>query len=379
MDRLKIWNWQKDDWPDFRFDAGRLAGLEADFLRRAGVFSGSFLHIAQDGQDSLTVELMSEEAMKTSEIEGEILSRESVQSSIRRQFGLSTDHRRIPPAEQGVSELMVALYREFDAPVEDGRLLHWHGLLMNGRRDLAAIGRYRSGGDPMQVVSGPLHAPRVHFEAPPSARVTEEMRRFLEWYARSGQLGAAPLPILTRAGLCHLFFVSIHPFEDGNGRMGRALAEKCLAEGLGHPVLLSLSATIHRERKRYYDMLERSNKHNEVTDWLVYFAETILASLAESQSRVEFLIEKTRLLDRLRGHLNERQEKVILRMTREGPKGFQGGLSAENYLAITGTSRATATRDLQDLVEKGALLRSGRLKGTRYRLAMPAGVRRGWS
>jgi Fic family protein len=379
MDGLKIWNWQKADWPDFRFDAGRLAGLEADFLRRAGVFSGSFLHIAQDGKDSLTVELMSEEAMKTSEIEGEILSRESVQSSIRRQFGLSTDHRRIPPAEQGISELMVVLYREFDAPVEDGRLLHWHGLLMNGRRDLAAIGRYRSGGDPMQVVSGPLHAPRVHFEAPPSVRVTEEMRRFLEWYARSGPLGAAPLPILTRAGLCHLFFVSIHPFEDGNGRMGRALAEKCLAEGLGHPVLLSLSATIHRERKRYYDMLERSNKHNEVTDWLVYFAETILASLAESQDRVEFLIEKTRLLDRLRGHLNERQEKVILRMTREGPKGFQGGLSAENYLAITGTSRATATRDLQDLVEKGALLRSGRLKGTRYRLAMPAGVRRGWS
>jgi Fic family protein len=167
--------------------------------------------------------------------------------------------------------------------------------------------------------------------------------------------------------------VSIHPFEDGNGRLGRALAEKCLAEGLGHPVLLSLSATIHRGRKSYYDMLERSNKSNEITDWLVYFAETIITSLAESQSWVEFLIEKTRMFDRLRGHLNERQEKVILRMTREGPKGFQGGLSAENYLAITGTSRATATRDLQDLVEKGALRSSGRLKGTRYRLAIPTG------
>jgi Fic family protein len=120
-------------------------------------------------------------------------------------------------------------------------------------------------------------------------------------------------------------------------------------------------------------MLERSNKSNEITDWLVYFAETIITSLAESQSWVEFLIEKTRMFDRLRGHLNERQEKVILRMTREGPKGFQGGLSAENYLAITGTSRATATRDLQDLVEKGALRSSGRLKGTRYRLAIPTG------
>ena len=372
MVALKPWNWQKGDWPDFRFDAARLAGLEADFLHRAGLFSGSFMHIAPDGKDLLAVELMSEEAMKTSEIEGEILNRESVQSSIRRHFGLSTDHRRIPPAEQGISELMVELHREFDALVDEGRLLHWHSLLMNGRRDLAAIGRYRAGVDPMQVVSGPLHEPRVHFEAPPSAAVLEEMRHFLDWYARSGPRGAAPLPILTRAGLCHLYFVSIHPFEDGNGRMGRALAEKCIAEGLGQPILLSLSATIHRGRKSYYDMLECSNKQNEITDWLVYFAETILASLAESQSWVEFLIEKTRLLDRLRGHLNERQEKVILRMTHEGPKGFQGGLSAENYLAITGTSRATATRDLQDLVEKGALIGSGRLKGTRYRLAIPA-------
>jgi Fic family protein len=372
MPESNVWNWQKNDWPDFRFDESRLRGLEADFLRRAGFFCWSCMQIADDGKDLLSVELMSEEAMKTSEIEGEILNRDSVQSSIRRHFGLSTDHRRIPPAEQGISELMVELYREFEAPVDEMRLLHWHSLLMNGRRDLAAIGGYRLGGDPMQVVSGPLHEPRVHFEAPPSAAVPDEMRHFLEWYADSGPRGRAPLQILTRAGFCHLYFVSIHPFEDGNGRIGRALAEKCIAEGLGYPILLSLSATIHRGRKSYYDMLERSNKHNEITDWLVYFAETILASLAESQSLVEFLVDKTRMFDRLRGHLNERQEKVILRMTREGPKGFQGGLSAENYLAITGASRATATRDLQDLVEKGALISSGRLKGTRYRLAILA-------
>jgi Fic family protein len=134
--------------------------------------------------------------------------------------------------------------------------------------------------------------------------------------------------------------------------------------------LISLSATIHRGRKTYYDMLEHSNKRNEITDWLVYFAETILRALGESQSWLDFLIKKTRMLDRLRGHLNERQEKAVLRMTREGPNGFKGGLSAENYLAITGTSRATATRDLQDLVEKGALVSSGQLKGTRYWLVI---------
>lgn len=186
MATWNVWNWQKGDWPDFRFDAGKLASLEADFLRQAGIFSGSFMHIAQDEKDLLAVELMSEEAMKTSEIEGEVLNRESVQSSIQRQFGLSTDHRRIPPAEQGISELMVELYRKFDAPVDEEKLLHWHGLLMNGRRDLEAIGSYRSGGDAMQVVSGPLHEPRVHFEAPPSAAVPCEMRHFLEWYGPVG-------------------------------------------------------------------------------------------------------------------------------------------------------------------------------------------------
>ena len=223
----------------------------------------------------------------------------------------------------------------------------------------------------MQVVSGPLHSPKVHFEAPPASAVPNEMRRFFEWYRITGPDGTQRLPILTRAGICHLYFVGIHPFEDGNGRIGRALSDKSLAEGLGKPPLIALSAAIHRNRKTYYDTLERSNSRNEITEWLVYFAESVLGAQAESQRWVDFLIEKTRLIDRLRGKWNERQEKVILRMAREGPGGFKGGLSAENYLAITGTSRATATRDLQALVDIGALVRSGRLKGTRYRLAIP--------
>lgn len=370
MPNLKRWNWQQSDWPKFRFDAGRLAALEERFLREAGFYSGTFQHLEKEGRDSVAVEMMSEEAMKTSEIEGEILDRESVQSSIRRQFGLSTDPRKIPPAEEGISRLMVELHQEFDATVDESRLLHWHGILMSGRSDLSWIGSYRVGGDPMQVVSGAIYDPKVHFEAPPSSSVPGEMCRFLDWYSSTVPGGSNRLPILTRAGICHLYFVSIHPFEDGNGRIGRALAEKSIAEGLGHPVLIALSASIHRARKTYYDTLEHSNKSNEITDWLVYFGETILRAQAESQSWVDFLIKKTRLLDRLRGLLNERQEKAVLRMAREGPSGFKGGLSAENYLAITGTSRATATRDLQDLVEKGALVSSGRLKGTRYRLVI---------
>jgi Fic family protein len=364
------WNWQQADWPVFRYDHRKLDALEAEFLRQSGMFSGSIRHITDGDKEQITVELISEEALNTSEIEGEILNRDSLQSSIRRNFGLATDNRKIPPAEQGIAQMMVELYREFDAPMGDALLFRWHESLMNGRRDLANIGSYRTGSNPMQVVSGPLYEPEVHFEAPPSSAVPAEMKRFMKWFASTSPTGKTPLPILTRAGIAHLYFVTIHPFEDGNGRIGRAIAEKVISEGLGHAALIALSLTINRGRKTYYELLERSNKGNEITDWLVYFARTILDAQAHSQELVEFLIAKTKFYDRLRGQLNERQAKVIARMFREGPSGFKGGLSAENYIRITSTSRATATRDLQDLVDKQALVRTGTLKSTRYHLCL---------
>ena len=368
MEDWTHWNWQQADWPEFRYDRTQLDALEAEFLWQSGVFSGCIRHVTADDKEQITVELMSEEAFNTSEIEGEILNRDSLQSSIRRSFGLATDHRKIPPAEQGIAQMMVELYREFDAPIGDALLFRWHESLMNGRRDLSDIGSYRTGSQPMQVVSGPLHNPKIHFEAPASSAVPAEMKRFMQWFAQTSPQGKTPLPILTRAGIAHLYFVTIHPFEDGNGRIGRAIAEKVISEGLGHAVLIALSLTINRGRKTYYEMLERSNKGNEIAPWLVYFARTILDAQAHSQELVEFLIAKTKFYDRHRGQLNERQDKVIARMMREGPSGFKGGLSAENYLRLTGISRATATRDLQDLVEKQALVRTGTLKSTRYQL-----------
>jgi Fic family protein len=366
MPILPIWNWQRTDWPEFRYDRAKLDALEAEFLRQSGVFIGSLRHVGDDDKQQLCVELISNEAVNTSEIEGEILNRDSLQSSIRRNFGLSTDHRKIPPAEQGIAQMMVELYRQFDAPLSSELLCHWHELLMNGRRDLKNIGCYRTDEHPMQVVSGPLHAPRVHFEAPPSIIVPEEMKRFLQWFQHTAPTGDSPLPVLTRAGIAHLYFVCIHPFEDGNGRIGRAIAEKTISEGLGQATLLALSQTINRGRKIYYEMLEVSNRDNEITDWLIYFARTVVDAQSQAQISVDFIIAKTKFYHRLRGQLNERQEKAISRMMREGPDGFKGGLSAEKYISITGTSRATATRDLQDLVEKEALLRTGSLKSTRY-------------
>ena len=364
------WNWQHPDWPEFRFDRTRLDALEAEFLRQSGIFTGALRHVGETEKEQLTVELIGDEALHTSEIEGEILNRDSLQSSIRRNFGLSTDNRKIPAAEQGIAEMMVDLYRRFDGPLTRELLFDWHRMLMNGRRDLDDIGCYRTSENAMQVVSGAIHSPKVHFEAPPSKSVPKEMSRFFDWFKRSAPGGKSPLPILTRAGIAHLYFVSVHPFSDGNGRIGRAIAEKAISEGLGHATLIALSQTINHARKTYYGKLEANNKGIEITHWLTYFARTLLDAQGRAQTQLDFIIAKTKFHDRLRGQLNERQEKAIARMMREGPDGFKGGLSAEKYIRLTGASRATATRDLQDLVEKEALIRIGKLKSTRYRLVI---------
>lgn len=364
------WNWQRPDWPNFTWDALRLRKAEEQFLLGSGVFAGTIKHLGDQDREQLTIEAISTEALTTSEIEGEILDRASVQSSIRRQLGLAADHRRVKPAEQGIAEMMVSLYRSFADPLSDDMLFAWHKMLTNGRRDLKNIGRYRTDDEPMQVVSGSLHAPKVHFEAPPSAKVPKEMARFVKWFNRTAPHGSDPLPTLTRAGITHLYFESIHPFEDGNGRLGRAISEKVLAQSVGHPTLTALAATILIRRKAYYEALEIANKDNNLTPWLCWFAGIALEAQKRTEAHVEFLLDKTRLLDRLRGQLNARQEKAILRMLREGPEGFKGGLSAGNYVTITGASSATATRDLADLVEKMALYRLGERRHTRYEIAV---------
>jgi Fic family protein len=242
---------------------------------------------------------------------------------------------------------------------------------MKGRGDLRDIGRYRTDDEAMQVVSGAIHAPKVHFEAPSSSKVPKEMARFVRWFNRTAPTGVEPLPALTRAGIAHLYFESIHPFEDGNGRIGRAISEKALGQCLGQPTLTALAATILIRRRAYYEALEAANKDNEVTPWLAWFAGVAIEAQRRTEARVEFLIDKTRLLDRLRGQLNERQEKALLRMLREGPDGFKGGLSAGNYATITGASAATATRDLADMVAMGALTRAGERRYARYFAGVP--------
>ena len=366
------WNWQKPDWPNFRWDRARLEAAEKQFLLGGGMFVGTVRHLGKDERDQLTIEAMSTEAVTTSEIEGEILDRASVQSSLRKQLGIATGERRVRPAERGIAEMMVDLYRSFAEPLSEETLFRWHRMVMSGSRNLRHIGRYRTGAEPMQVVSGSVHEPKVHFEAPPSSRVSSEMKRLIAWFVQTAPAGEEALPALTRAGMAHLYFESVHPFEDGNGRIGRAIAEKALAQSLGQPTLTALAATILARRKSYYEALEAANKGNEITSWLMWFAGVAIEAQRRTIALVEFLIDKTKLLDRLKGQLNARQEKALLRMFREGPEGFKGGLSAGKYSTITGASPATTTRDLADLVEKGALVREGERRYARYRLSVPA-------
>lgn len=365
-----MWNWQHPDWANFQYDSSQIQEIDTDFLHNAGFLFGVFEHLSEQEKKHSIVDILATEAITTSAIEGEFLDRESVQASLRRSFGLEVDHRKVPPAEKGISQVLIDLYENFSAPLTHQVLFDWHRKLMNGRTDIQQ-GEYRSHEEPMQVVSGKIYDPIVHFEAPPSPQVFTEMERFIAWFNDSSPQGSKPLPPVIRAGIAHLYFVSIHPFEDGNGRISRCLAEKALSESLKKPALLSLSYAIEKDKKSYYSALEESNQTLEITPWLLYLTKVVVQSQQYSTQRLRFILQKAKFYDRYQGQLNDRQRKVIARMFLEGFEGFAGGLSAKNYRSIAKTSAATATRDLQDLLKKDVFFVTGSFKSTRYHINFP--------
>lgn len=362
------WNWQQKKWPQFTYDQEALKALEYQFAQQSGLALGALKHIAQDEKDQLLVEVLSDEALKTSEIEGEYLDRDSIQESIKRNLGVSVDKRKIPPAEYGISEMMVNLYQTYHEPLSDKTLFQWHRMLTNGRRDLVDIGCYRAHKDPMQVVSTRMDRRTVHYEAPPSVAMASEMQAFVNWFNKMHNINNKELLTLSKSGIAHFYFLAVHPFEDGNGRIARALSEKSISLTLGRPTLISLSQTIQLNKKAYYASLESHNTKLDLTEWLLYFGQAILDAQDNTIKVIEFLIDKAKFFDRYSDTLNERQKKVVLRIFKEGYRGFEGGLSAENYVRIAKTSASTATRDLTHLVTKGIFSKTGTLKGTRYRL-----------
>jgi Fic family protein len=355
------WNWQKDTWPTWEFDVSSLQKYENEFLLTAGKLSWSLAYLQKGEREKLEVVLLSDEAMKTSEIEGEFLDRDSVQSSIKRKFGMQTD-RKSKAAETWIAELMMDCFQNYENALTGKTFFRWHTMVCKGRGDIHDLWKYRTHSEPMQVVSWQIDRPKIHFEAIASDKVPREMKEFLAWMNNS------QLSPLVKAGVAHMYFISIHPFEDGNGRIVRAICEHVLSHALNMPSLTTLSRQIEIKRKEYYDILEKSNKDMNIQVWLEWFCITVLQAQKYALNLVEFTIKKTKILDSVRGNINERQHKVLIRMFEAWPEGFIGGLSASNYIRIAGSTVPTTTRDLNDLVEKWVLLKFWALKSTRYYL-----------
>ncbi len=356
------WNWELPDWPQFNYHPAKLSLMEREFLLGEGSSFAYLKTIDEQEYNHFMVEILSLEGVESSRIEGEFLDRESLQSSIKRQFGLQVPHKKDRDRESRMAELLCSVYSTFEKPLSHEMLADWHATLFSDVSTLSDKGRYRTHQDPMQIVSSRYGASRVFFEAPPSKSVPKEMDGFIKWFNSTNGFES----ILGRAAIAHVYFESIHPFEDGNGRIGRLLAEKILSQGVGRPLLIAISRMLEMRKKEYYAALEQCNRTLDVHPWVEFFASAVLQAQKESMTLLSFLIAKSKMMTALSDHLNLRQQKVLLKMFAMGPDGFKGGLSAENYIAITKTSRATATRDLTDLVTKGSLVKTGELRHTRY-------------
>ena len=352
-----IYIWQADDWPTWRYDLAALAGPLAEVSRAQGQLIGRLADVglALRGQASLAV--LTEDVVKTSEIEGEWLNVDSVRSSIARRLGVEIG--ALAPVDrhvEGVVDMVLDATAHCEAPVSRERLFGWHAALFpTGYSGLTRIkvGEWRDdAGGPMQVVSGPIGRRRVHFEAPPAERLETEIRRFLDWLN-----GTSNQPPLIRAGLGHLWFVTLHPFDDGNGRIARAIGDLLLARADGSPQrFYSLSAQIQRERKAYYDILERTQKRSlDVTEWLAWFLDALHRAVDQAQQTLDAVLVKSRFWQRwATTPLNERQVKLLNRLL----DGFDGKLTSSKWAAIAKCSPDTALRDITDLLERGVLRKS---------------------
>lgn len=359
-----MYNWKINGWPEFQFDGKLFRTFEKEFLVNAGRIEGKFSHFSQEVSEQSLVDLLVNEAIKSSAIEGEMISRVDLISSIKKNLGYDTPSFRIKDKRsEGFAKLLVSSRENFTQPLSEEMLFEWHKLLMQGAY-LKNVGQWRSHAEPMQIVSGSIGREKVHFEAPPSATVPNEMNRFVDWFNSKNISNP-----LIKAAIAHLYFESIHPFEDGNGRIGRVVAEKALSIGLGSPILFSISTTIERQRSLYYSKLNEASKTLQIDEWVTWFCEMIVVSQHEFESLITFSIKKTAFFNTFSNSMNERQQKVIGRMLEEG-QHFEGGMSTKKYVSITRTSKATATRDLQDLVEKGILKPAGEGRGRNYQVVI---------
>jgi Fic family protein len=358
--------WENADWPHLSWDEGAVLARLVTARKAQGRLLAEADALGLAGEAALLVG----ESVDTSAIEGERLDRVSVRSSVARRLGLpDAGVTRLDRHADGVVEVLLDATRGWNRGLTATRVKAWHAALFpTGRSGDAriAVGRWRRGGDPMQVVSGAVGREKVHFEAPPASRIAREMRSFFAWW--NGSRGA--VDGVLRAALAHFRFVTIHPFEDGNGRIARAIADSALAEDeRDGRRLYSMSAAIFAERKAYYRVLERAQRGpGDVTEWLLWFIDCFERAVGDSSARAAKALAVERFWVKLRDvALNPRQTKVITRLLEAGPGGFEGGLTNRKYVGMTKTSRESAKRDMADLVAKGILVPGpGKGRGASY-------------
>lgn len=363
------YNWQQKDWTKFTYNTEELEDKLYEIAEKTGVVIGITKGLPETFKVQTTIDILVSEAIKTSEIEGENLSRKDVVSSVRNNLNLNNSYQNVKDLKaKGIGELVTNVQNNYKNQLTEEELFIWHKQLLQNEKKLK-VGAWRTHLEPMQVISGALGKEKTHFEAPPSATLQKEMNLFIKWFNTTSLTGKKPLKnAAIRAAIAHLYFESIHPFEDGNGRIGRAIAEKALLQTIESPLLISLSTSIEKEKKQYYTALEKGQKSNEITLWLHYFLDVILNALSSSEKIIDFTLKKTKLFEKYQHKMNERQLKVIKKMLAKGIDGFEGGMTTRKYIGIAKTSKATATRDLQNLLELGIFELLGKGRSTSYQI-----------
>ena len=356
-------------WPKFHWDSERISQLLVNVRHRQGRLIGRMEGLGFQLRKDAVLNTLTEDVLKSSEIEGEKLDRDQVRSSIARRLGIDIGGLiRADRDVEGVVEMMLDATQHYDRPLSVRRLFNWHAALFpTGRSGMSRIdvGTWRKDKNgPMQVVSGPIGKERVHYQAPPAARLRGEMKRFLDWFEKENSTD----PVL-KAGVAHLWFVTIHPFEDGNGRIARDIADMLLARSEQSPQrFYSMSAQIRQERKTYYEILEATQKGNlDITRWLEWFLACLDRAFDHSETILAAVLNKARFWDRFAGtEFNERQRSMIDRLLNH----FEGKLTSSKWATLEKCSQDTALRDIEDLIRTGVLKKdSSGGRSTSYSLA----------
>jgi len=368
------WIWHQDDWPNFAWDSEALASLLRDVTQLQGRLLGKIDNLGPEQSLESALDAQLQNIVQSSAIEGETLNVESVRSSLACRLGVKEAGLSKTTAQtEGFAELLLDATQNHSEDLTLDRLYKWHRYLFPENADSSFsleninVGELR-GDELMQVVSGPHHKRTVHFEAPPRDGLEAQIDDFLIWLSNSRSDNS--LDPLLRAGLAHFWFVTLHPFDDGNGRLARAVSDYVLAQGEQQSIrYYAMAASIMESRKSYYEILESTQKGSlDITEWLNWFLETLKATFDSSLSKIDLVLKKARFWQaHAQDGLKTEQVKVLNRLLDAGPGGFDGGLSAKKYQSLAKVSKATATRHITEMLEKGCLARlEGGGRSTKY-------------